>query len=664
MALFSALGSTDLHYENIIANNENPVFIDLETLLGNTTDGGVNSVLGTGLLPQPKSSNKIVDVDISGICGKKTTSMKMKNMVVCNPNMDDMYITEKEAEIKDKKNIAGYKKKSVDVSQYMDYVLSGFSKTADYIINDRNNLLSLLEGTISNDEEYRIVLRHTHVYAKYLSALSHPDYMTDHIRQRELLERLRINCDVEKDTPRIEMEINELGRGDVPCFGFRYDSRDLFSDGLVVAQNYFEDTAKDKIEKRFNTFRESIVQNKAIVKKTLLSTILRENSTSKSLYCANNEPEITEGMIQERIYAYGNGVAEEITCIDENTAILYINRILNNEVQFDICNLDLYEGGGLIIFLAALAEVTGNEKIRDLTKRLVFSMCAMFEYMMSKGETTANLSAFSGMGSAYYVLKVLASITNNMQYAEKAIEIEEKINPLMENYIITEHPADYLNGISGFIDAMISIIKKEKGYCGIDRSALYRLCVSLYSNIAVSDIAEAGLAHGLSGYAMAMMSIYELFQEKRFLDRGGHIIEIEDELMKNKRINGSWCKGIVGTCIARARYYDLTREYDIDKSIKALNSATYENENSCICHGTLGTAIATDYFERHGLIENKEACRIISMVENRALKSNRLDLGFNKLYTSDCFMTGASGVYYTMLRRRYKKLPNIQMLML
>ena len=38
LAVFDALGTSDLHYENMIASGEHPMFIDLETFVQRTND--------------------------------------------------------------------------------------------------------------------------------------------------------------------------------------------------------------------------------------------------------------------------------------------------------------------------------------------------------------------------------------------------------------------------------------------------------------------------------------------------------------------------------------------------------------------------------------------------------------------------------------------------
>ena len=245
LALFYALGTTDLHFENVIACRDNPMFIDLETILTNNRVEKLNTVLDTGLLPQV-TSDFLIDVDISGICGKSNKSEKMKMMVVVNRRTDEMMVDEVPAIVADRQNLVHLNGKTVEINDYANDIIYGYQKVTEFLINKKESFLNKLDILISKDDMFRTVLRHTQVYSKYLSAALHPDYLVNTEKRLQLFQRLMTNCKNEHEIPRVKDEISTLMTGDVPYYMFDYYSRDLYSGNGLVSKNYFTYSASIK----------------------------------------------------------------------------------------------------------------------------------------------------------------------------------------------------------------------------------------------------------------------------------------------------------------------------------------------------------------------------------------------------------------------------------
>ena len=114
LAVFYSLGTTDLHFENVIASKDYPMFIDLETLFGNSKIDKFSTVLDTGLLPQIRTDS-LIDVDTSGICGKSNKSNSMKSLTIIYPKTDEMAVEEVPAIVTNRKNVVIFKNKIVEI---------------------------------------------------------------------------------------------------------------------------------------------------------------------------------------------------------------------------------------------------------------------------------------------------------------------------------------------------------------------------------------------------------------------------------------------------------------------------------------------------------------------------------------------------------------------
>lgn len=342
LALFSLLGTTDLHYENIIAKGEFPVFIDLETLIGNSKHNEFATVLQTGMLPQV-DEGQLIDIDISGIAGKNGKSSKIKNIVVCNKNTDQMCVREEFATIKDQKNIAKYNGRTAKIEQYIQDIIEGYDDVSQIIIQNKESFSIFLTNIIDNDSEYRTVLRHTHVYAKYLAASTHPDFLVSYGKQDDLFEHLEKNCESEEDFSRIKFEKDALKNGDVPCFSYRFDSKALFSDGIVVKDDYYYKTAKELLLQRIEDANKTYEKNRSLVYKALITTSTQSKKckNKKSIQSRTNTLCFDEELVRKLLVNYVEGINEEVfEDIDTDTAIYYYNKLCNGKIRLNILNLD------------------------------------------------------------------------------------------------------------------------------------------------------------------------------------------------------------------------------------------------------------------------------------------------------------------------------------
>jgi lantibiotic modifying enzyme len=198
LALFHALGSSDIHQENLIAAGAHPVVVDLETALQPRSDHDRATVLQSGLLPRDLTAADGTSVDVSGIGGEGENRPVLRG-------------------------------EKVDCRRYVDSIAEAFSRAYRLLERKRQELLSP-EGPLSwfQRDEVRTVLRPSQVYARAIEQSFHPLFLRDPAQRRPLFEL--VWAAAEADPKRklvLASEIDDLLEGDIPVFFTGADSLDL-----------------------------------------------------------------------------------------------------------------------------------------------------------------------------------------------------------------------------------------------------------------------------------------------------------------------------------------------------------------------------------------------------------------------------------------------------
>lgn len=675
LAVFSSLGSTDLHYENIIADGEYPIFVDLETLIGSKKNSGLQTILETGLLPQI-SENQLIDVDISGITGRSGKSAKIKNIIICNDGTDQMYVKEEAAKVKNQRNIAKAKDMPVDIELYMTMILKGFDDASVIIINNKETYLKRLMELVEDGSEYRTILRHTHVYAKYLAAITHPDYLVSENKQKELLEHLEKNCAADKDIPRITFEKASLKRGDVPLFSCNVDSLNLYSNGEIVANEYYSVTPREALKERINQYNEKYLKNRSLIFKSLITASNPNKEYQDGKASLKKQVETTlsnssniEETLKKSLFEYIETInTNTYFSNDKSNALFHFNALSGGKIKLDVVSLDLYECGGMILLIAAAGIIYGKKEFLTLAKSLTTTGYQITEYRDKRD----NLSAFAGEGSALYLFAALFTITKDTDYIarmnEVAKKIEDRIKANKQDHLLCY---DFLNGFSGFITAISNIMLKKQLNSDCITN-IFVMAKDMYLGY-LQNLRDSkpiiGLAHGFAGYAYGAMAVYRCCREKKYLDFANDLLVVEEEsICLNKwHLPSSWCKGESGLILPRLLFNEIDTEYRLlNKHISSFLKQLFVTKNYCLCHGLFGSVYTVDKLRESNKLQGNKQTNLqdidsaIETIINSFLKnSNTINLGYNSMFTSDCFMTGKSGIYYSLLRRVYKELPDV-----
>lgn len=650
LGLFYILGSTDLHFENIIVHKNTPFFIDLETLVGIPKYINFSNILETNFIPGIHD-NVVYDFDYSGLCGKGNVSSKIKSISIINPRTDEMRIENTESTIRENKNTVYVNGERVKIEDYKNDIIAGFEEMWNLIFSKKEEFIFLIDEIFGDDTLlYRQVLRATQVYSKFLTAATHPDYLCKEENQKILFDRLLLNVSDAKVVKRINDEISQLCNGDVPYYTVKYNDNGLYSDNGIVCRDYFEHTVRDGIVKRvINTISNNKVVQLDIIK--------------KSLFTAYDKQFIEEGLFNQIDQGkYADKIAYEIydKVVDDPTGtIMFINTLANDHFFLTNINLDMYEGGGIIWFLACYGQLKNALIILELALKLFDTAERCFD--IHKESKNIRLSGFSGVGSIIYLSYNLFLLTNRYKYYECYKKYCNEVVNLMSKLEMESNDSskyDFMCGISGLIIVLCKIYKNDCNNKLKDK--IYELKKELLNYFDINTAYSTGITHGISGMAYAFIVLDKTFPE---LDYKASVIScLRQELdiyMSKKQYGLEWCHGISGLIFVRTiaylQWHEVELKEQLTKLFMLIDTTDITKKNNCLCHGVRGVKESLSYVKK--LLEND-----YSLEFDKIFSLEEYDFFGLNCHTIENFMMGTSGVAYSCLKSEFSILPSVMAL--
>lgn len=311
--------------------------------------------------------------------------------------------------------------------------------------------------------------------------------------------------------------------------------------------------------------------------------------------------------------------------------------------------------------------------------------------MESSDLSNETSGVFSGESGIIYTYMLLYCFTKKDKYLEYA----EKHATIMEEIVLKDSEYDIIYGNAGAILVMLKLynITHVNKYLDVAYKAgkiLIKNQIKMGQDIggwigAGSKKALSGFSHGAAGIIYALTELWKVTADKEILDsilmglnfeKMLYSAEVKnwvdrrerttEELEKYGCFMSAWCHGSAGILLGRSKIYnDIPSIYkeEIEDNISAALSSSTQiglSTNDCLCHGNLGnTEIFLEYAKIFGddTIRNK-----YQKVRNEIAKEickDSYDCGRKYLYGYKIpgFMTGISGMGYSLLRDLDKRLP-------
>ncbi len=701
MALLYALNANDFHHENLIAQGEHPILIDLETLCQPAiTDAAVSSrhidllnstVLALGLLPYENGSTGNLKQEVGGLGGASGQSLTMRK--ITGVNTDEMQLELKQVESISAENLPTLEGEIADAWLMTEPVVKGFIQMYQWLLQYRDQLLAA-EGPLARfaDVEVRTVLRNTVKYSALSSACWHPDIVQNALFKDRLFAKLWRQGYKNSLYRRVcPYEISDLERGDVPIFSTYCNSRDLKVNNTEWLSDVFSKSGLQTVSDRLNSMDSADMQRQIWLirgsfdirrpleqlskkrRETALPTMQNSNVDRKEYL--REALKIGERIEQLMITDFGQANWFDIVLADTENGV---NRLRP-------MGPGLYSGlSGMALFFEHLAQQTGSERMAEVSQH---ALAGIHKYIEAPEQLRDfGIGAYNGWPSIVYMYVHMARLRKDkklLNYAERMVDV-------LSDDLLNPDDFDLISGVSGTLLVLSQLSRQADNDIAKQRvkqladwlvaSAIKQPTGLGWANSVTQEQPLTGLGHGVSGVILALTEAAIFLQQPAYLEVVKQALAYEDSWFCEQRKNWmdlrvdrmlenqhdaffAWCHGAPGIGLARvacaqrlehSKMADPVLLESLRHSIRVAAETSLASgfgDNHCLCHGDLGNlemvVSAADYLNDQSLQREAEhvAMQVLKSVQNNGY---RCGSAFDRELLG--LMLGLAGIGYGLLR--------------
>jgi type 2 lantibiotic biosynthesis protein LanM len=698
LALLYALEAADFHAENIIAAGEHPLLIDLETLFlpqisreilqaqgapGLETIG--HSVLRVGLLPQRLwTSQEGEGIDISGLGGQPGQLSPRPVPTWKGAGTDDMRLASERVELPVKENRPRLNDQDINVLDYSQSVIEGFTRAYRLLMEKREELLERVIPRFARDE-IRCVLRPTKIYTQLLVDSLHPNVLRDALERDRLLDRLWATTErLPYLVPLIPAERRDLERGDIPVFTTTADSTDLVTAEGERFPAFFEEPGLTVVRRRLQALSELDLEKQLWIIRASFTSLL--DASDPQSYTRLELRPARSGVTLERLLAassaIGNRLRQFAIFQGDEAGWLGVTPVNDREWHLLPADGDLYNGlAGIALFLAYLGQITGERRHTELAQAALMTLRRRI--MQRKHFPSAyGVGAFNGLGGLIYLFTHLGTLWQEPELHREA----ERLVTMLAARIDQDRIYDVIGGAAGAIAVLLSLQAVAPSRTTLETAIHCGDHLLAHATVLPAggcgwigprqQAALAGFAHGNAGIALALMQLAAVSGEERFAQAAQAALDYERTLFSAAHQNwrdlrrrpGSrqsktedqekymvaWCHGAAGIALSRLallRYLEDAQLYDEIRNALRTTLTRGFGSNHSLCHGDLGnldillTAVHTPPGEAWGDHIPRIAAALLENIEEQGWVCG-VPFGLE----TPGLMTGLAGTGYALLR--------------
>jgi type 2 lantibiotic biosynthesis protein LanM len=697
LAIFYILEATDFHFENLLACGEHPVPVDLEALfhpwirsidikqpdIRMVSLAKARSVLRIGLLPRRAwAHDDYSGMDLSGF-GGAPGQLSDPVLQWAGAGTDEMVAVKEPLRMPGGRNRPSIDGSDVEVQQYKEPIISGFSRMYELLRSHRDELLSG-DGPLRRfaQDSVRVVVRATRGYAVLLSHSLHPDYLRDGLELDRLLDRLWVGVE---DNPHllrlIQAERRDLLEGDIPIFTSRPVSGDLCTSTGDKIDGFFEKTGLALATEKVDALSAEDCRRQVWFIGASIATLdlhademkwTRYEPLKPAADCSLSK--LAPHLIEEA-RRIGDHLVD-LSLRDEKHAAWIGFAYVHKAWSLDALLEDLYGGSAGVILTLAYLGSFGFDKYTELARRALTTLRIRLE---ERAQYIHAIGAFNGWGGIIYALSHLAVLWQDQELLDYADDLLSRLPGLIEK----DESLDLVGGCAGCIGGLLAlhhVSASEKALaaavqCGnrlVDAATPVKGGVGWLTNLkTVNPI--TGFAHGAAGYAWALLELAAQTGNNKYSDialqailyehtqyvpeienwtdnAGGH----EPGVPKAAGPSMAWCYGAPGIGMARVSAMKRLTHPAVREDLDLAIQATIQHgigTNHSLCHGDLGNL---DFL--------LQACRATGSRELQAKVDELADQTFSSMkksgwlcgmpigVESPALMNGLAGICYGLLR--------------
>jgi type 2 lantibiotic biosynthesis protein LanM len=699
LALLYALEATDMHAGNLIAAGEHPMLVDLETLFHPRveTDNSLfveepafaafwHSAIRVGLLPLRLWGNEDAPgVNISGLGGEEGQMTPRPVPQWADGGTDQMRLVRTRIELPARINHPRLNGQQIDMLAYADSILAGFRRMYRLFMEHRHELLTEILPRFAQDE-IRFIARPTDIYGRFIYDSFRPELLRDALERDRHFDRLWVGIQWQPHMTRlIPAERADLLKGDVPFFTTRVACRDLLTSRGEATAGFFQESGLSQAQKRISLLDEADLARQEWIINASFACLVRDTSHggNRTPSFHPKQTRVNRARLLKAASALGDALEKAAVWGEGTAGWLSIGQMNEHEWGLQPAGLDLYNGlPGIVLFLAYLAALTGEERYRRLAAAALQNIRMQLKHPQQ--EALGTVGAFSGLGGLLYLFSHLGRLWEEPALFQQAAELAQALPGLVER----DEQFDIIAGSAGCIAGLLSLyavapspdILRMALCCGDRlRAGAQPMQVGIGWKIPREAVPLAGFAHGAAGIALSLLRLAAVSGERHLHQAALAALAYERSLfapdehnwldLRNVRMRSgqnqtqegearyfmtAWCNGATGIGLARLA------------SLPYLNDAHLHKEIDAALKSTLAQSFAGDYTLCHGSAGYLETLLVASQTLDAAPYQAALEQGASvllekasafskqaKVFTEiepPGFMVGLAGLGYTLLR--------------
>lgn len=653
---------SDMHGENIVADGEYPIPIDLETLPGvsdNITYQGAeqkireelnHSVLSTGILPVLIWGKEGKGIVLNALNRGEAVKTPFRIPVICEPESSGIHIALQQGEKILPDSLPVYQGKPADPSLYAGEIIKSFKFAYQFFFQEKEHLMPGFEGMYSGESRY--LVRHTQQYHMYLQTSFYPEFLENGERRKLFFHILDKN---KKNKELVKQERAALYQMDIPIFYRKGQWKNW--------EKKVETLDETDLKKQLSLIEVSL----GLLEKRRF-VISKENNVHGS-----REKRTFKERSSEQIQRIADTVCDRAVITGEDDIGFYGLQVEESgNFRIGPAGIYLYEGiGGIAVFLAMVLRDNWADRYQHIFE---LSIHKLFRHTEKAGQelqdmVAEHIGAYLGEGSIVFTYLLLYEITKEKSFLTWAQRHAELVERLSE----TETSMDCLSGLSGAIMVFTRLYKAtgKKGYLETAvrmGEQMWAECKAMEPGAGWCLLKEtmplAGLAHGNSGLLLAFGYLLELTHSKSYEERIEKLLLYEDSLFEKgnwkdlrhpdgvRLCNNAWCHGAAGILLARQKLKQgkLWRMSEgLERDVEHCKQIFLEDKEPgelCLCHGIAGNYLALGQYLRtetdSELEKEREALgeRILKRLEDGRLSPRER--------YNPALMTGLSGIGFAL----------------
>jgi type 2 lantibiotic biosynthesis protein LanM len=596
LALLHALDGTDLHHENLIADGEYPVLVDVETLFHPPLPTAVSddpaaralhgSVHRVGLLPQLLVGDESA-LDMSGIGGGQAGESPVRSVDWADAGTDRMRLVRRAARFGGSANRPRLTGTPADPSAFTRALCAGF-RAGYTAIKEARTELSCPGGLLDRfaHDEVRVVVRPTWIYASLLDESTHPDLMKDAAERHEVLALLGTDTLGSAALPGLlDEEIAQLWSGDVPLFTALPERTDLWSGTGRMLPGTLARTGLSLVRAKLAAMGAVDRQDQERIIRAAMVTTSREPAHEprpgpRRVRTAATAPDPDQLLAAAR--SVGDGLVSQ--AYSGPTRLNWIGLELLDERYWRLGPMaaDLAGGyTGTACFLAQLAALTGADRYAAAARDALAPLAGLLDVLHSRPDDLGPVGsgAFAGIGGIAYALTQVADALDDPRLGGLVLPALR----LTGAAAAAETEYGVRGGTAGGLVGLLA------GYRVTGRADVWRAaerCAGLLREAPLPD--TPGFADGSAGIGWALL---------RFAEAGGGDPYRTSGLAALRAATGavdrdiSWCRGRTGVALAvldspAARADPLLSAWAHEAAADIARAAPPPDDS--LCHGELG----------------------------------------------------------------------------